>query len=233
MAVFEPKWRNWQTRTFEGRVEQSVGVRVPPSAPFIGGGLHRTLSFRGKGMKRLVAAAGLTVTLLTPRIGDAQPPVATFAPAVLYGQGNAMPFVGFSGPLPDPHGELPSYVPSDPGIFVVILFRASGRTFPVRAHRSGFLGMARMLFETIDCSRRGYIDGAPSDMFTRVAVRSNTLVFVPDPAQSAVQITVRSFTEGADCVTGFDPVRRLASPQKLFIDLADTYVPPFSLRPPP
>jgi hypothetical protein len=30
---FEPKWRNWQTRTFEGRVEQSVGVRVPPSAP--------------------------------------------------------------------------------------------------------------------------------------------------------------------------------------------------------
>lgn len=28
-----PKWRNWQTRTFEGRVRQLVGVRVPPSAP--------------------------------------------------------------------------------------------------------------------------------------------------------------------------------------------------------
>jgi hypothetical protein len=28
-----PKWRNWQTRTFEGRVGQPVGVRVPPSAP--------------------------------------------------------------------------------------------------------------------------------------------------------------------------------------------------------
>src|ERR1051325_4930364 len=27
-----PKWRNWQTRTFEGRVRQLVGVRVPPSA---------------------------------------------------------------------------------------------------------------------------------------------------------------------------------------------------------
>src|SRR6185369_14247405 len=30
-----PKWRNWQTRTFEGRVRQLVGVRVPPSAPGI------------------------------------------------------------------------------------------------------------------------------------------------------------------------------------------------------
>ena len=30
---FVPKWRNWQTRTFEGRVGQPVGVRVPPSAP--------------------------------------------------------------------------------------------------------------------------------------------------------------------------------------------------------
>src|SRR5689334_25435352 len=29
-----PKWRNWQTRTFEGRVRQLVGVRVPPSAPY-------------------------------------------------------------------------------------------------------------------------------------------------------------------------------------------------------
>src|SRR5438067_1040535 len=26
------KWRNWQTRTFEGRVEKSMGVQVPPSA---------------------------------------------------------------------------------------------------------------------------------------------------------------------------------------------------------
>ena len=32
---FVPKWRNWQTRTFEGRVGQPVGVRVPPSAPLI------------------------------------------------------------------------------------------------------------------------------------------------------------------------------------------------------
>ena len=31
-----PKWRNWQTRTFEGRVGQPVGVRVPPSAPYFG-----------------------------------------------------------------------------------------------------------------------------------------------------------------------------------------------------
>src|ERR1051326_4783685 len=28
-----PKWRNWQTRTFEGRGRYLVGVRVPPSAP--------------------------------------------------------------------------------------------------------------------------------------------------------------------------------------------------------
>ena len=26
------RWRNWQTRTFEGRVEQSVGVQGPPAA---------------------------------------------------------------------------------------------------------------------------------------------------------------------------------------------------------
>ena len=26
------KWRNWQTRTFEGRVEKSMRVQVPPSA---------------------------------------------------------------------------------------------------------------------------------------------------------------------------------------------------------
>ena len=32
-ASSAPKWRNWQTRTFEGRVGQPVGVRVPPSAP--------------------------------------------------------------------------------------------------------------------------------------------------------------------------------------------------------
>ena len=32
-ARSSPKWRNWQTRTFEGRVGQPVGVRVPPSAP--------------------------------------------------------------------------------------------------------------------------------------------------------------------------------------------------------
>src|SRR2546421_1945593 len=29
VAVRGPKWRNWQTRTFEGRVGQPVGVRVP------------------------------------------------------------------------------------------------------------------------------------------------------------------------------------------------------------
>src|SRR5439155_24084507 len=34
-AFAGPKWRNWQTRTFEGRVGQPVGVRVPPSAPFL------------------------------------------------------------------------------------------------------------------------------------------------------------------------------------------------------
>src|SRR5262249_37267886 len=33
LIPLEPKWRNWQTRTFEGRVGQPVGVRVPPSAP--------------------------------------------------------------------------------------------------------------------------------------------------------------------------------------------------------
>jgi hypothetical protein len=27
-------WRNWQTRMVEGHVEQSMGVRVPPRAPF-------------------------------------------------------------------------------------------------------------------------------------------------------------------------------------------------------
>jgi hypothetical protein len=27
------KWRNWQTRTFEGRVGQPMRVQVPPSAP--------------------------------------------------------------------------------------------------------------------------------------------------------------------------------------------------------
>lgn len=26
--LFEPGWRNWQTRTFEGRVEKSVEVQV-------------------------------------------------------------------------------------------------------------------------------------------------------------------------------------------------------------
>ncbi len=26
-------WRNWQTRTVEGRVGQPVGVQVPPSTP--------------------------------------------------------------------------------------------------------------------------------------------------------------------------------------------------------
>ena len=30
-----PEWWNWQTRTFEGRVEKSMRVRVPPPAPFL------------------------------------------------------------------------------------------------------------------------------------------------------------------------------------------------------
>src|SRR5262249_54521530 len=30
-----PEWWNWQTRTFEGRVEKSVRVRIPPPAPFL------------------------------------------------------------------------------------------------------------------------------------------------------------------------------------------------------
>ena len=30
------KWRNWQTRTFEGRVDFTVRVQVPFSAPRIG-----------------------------------------------------------------------------------------------------------------------------------------------------------------------------------------------------
>ena len=29
------KWRNWQTRTFEGRVVHTVRVQVPSSAPEI------------------------------------------------------------------------------------------------------------------------------------------------------------------------------------------------------
>ena len=46
-----PKWRNWQTRTFEGRVRQLVGVRVPPSAnhkhkPFIYSYLQLNSAFR-------------------------------------------------------------------------------------------------------------------------------------------------------------------------------------------
>jgi hypothetical protein len=30
-----PEWWNWQTRTFEGRVEKSMRVRVPPPAPIL------------------------------------------------------------------------------------------------------------------------------------------------------------------------------------------------------
>ena len=32
---YVPKWWNWQTRTFEGRVGQPMGVQIPPSAPII------------------------------------------------------------------------------------------------------------------------------------------------------------------------------------------------------
>src|SRR5438046_9087152 len=32
-SILAPKWPNWQTCTFGGRVRQPVGVRVPPSAP--------------------------------------------------------------------------------------------------------------------------------------------------------------------------------------------------------
>ena len=31
-----PRWRNWQTRTFEGRMEQSMWVRFPLSAVLSG-----------------------------------------------------------------------------------------------------------------------------------------------------------------------------------------------------
>jgi hypothetical protein len=30
---FVPRWRNWYTRTFEGRMEQSIRVQVPAWAP--------------------------------------------------------------------------------------------------------------------------------------------------------------------------------------------------------
>gem|GEM_PF-6329137 len=43
-----PKWRNWQTRTFEGRVRQLVGVRVPPSAP------NKSLSVADKALSQII-----------------------------------------------------------------------------------------------------------------------------------------------------------------------------------
>jgi hypothetical protein len=32
-TVLVPRWRNWYTRTFEGRMEQSIRVQVPAWAP--------------------------------------------------------------------------------------------------------------------------------------------------------------------------------------------------------
>ncbi len=32
-SIYMQRWRNRQTRTFEGRVEQSMGVQVPSFAP--------------------------------------------------------------------------------------------------------------------------------------------------------------------------------------------------------
>ena len=60
-ALRNPReWRNWQTRTFEGRVDNTVRVQVPFPAPkkqvgnrlpvfLFGNGLRRTRSAKGAG----------------------------------------------------------------------------------------------------------------------------------------------------------------------------------------
>lgn len=54
-AYYKRKWRNWYTRTFEGRVPKGLRVRVPPCAPvFIGGGWF----FWFYGSTRFVVIAG-------------------------------------------------------------------------------------------------------------------------------------------------------------------------------
>src|SRR5213076_312200 len=62
-----PKWRNWQTRTFEGRVGQPVGVRVPPSAPPFFSEIRRRVADalrRPSVMPRSVLRAGLCGALV-------------------------------------------------------------------------------------------------------------------------------------------------------------------------
>ena len=62
-----PKWRNWQTRTFEGRVRQLVGVRVPPSAPRILKILSKNADFRSLGTTKVqtpVVWSGLLLILI-------------------------------------------------------------------------------------------------------------------------------------------------------------------------
>lgn len=45
-AYYKRKWRNWYTRTFEGRVPKGLRVRVPPCAPvFIGVGWFGSTRF--------------------------------------------------------------------------------------------------------------------------------------------------------------------------------------------
>ena len=69
------KWRNWQTRTFEGRVEHSIRVQVPSSAFFF-------FYFPEKGLERAGNEGAVAFTPKTEKCDS--PLVSSDTPAVLF-----------------------------------------------------------------------------------------------------------------------------------------------------
>src|SRR5215211_3518725 len=62
-----PRWRNWYTRTFEGRMRQLIRVQVPAWAPFA---LHATADSRRSFLvrRRILAHGRLAQLVRAPRL---------------------------------------------------------------------------------------------------------------------------------------------------------------------
>ncbi len=124
--------------------------------------------------------------------------------------------------------------PEDP----MVLLRVKEATFVLRILGAGVRGFSEgptspsaLLFETPNCTGRGYTD-LVAGLFDQVIVRNRLVLYRPDPDLQGERIIAASWTIGREPCEQFRPPVEtdIVYPVELLIDLTGRWKPPFRIR---
>ena len=94
-----------------------------------------------------------------------------------------------------------------------------------------FVGAARLLFQSTDCTGTLYIEDSPRSIFKPLATSDpGSTVYGQQPGSSAQAISAGSEKQGSQCMPYTNPKTVQAFPAVPLVDLSTLFTPPFMVR---